>query len=68
MEHFIIAIILLIGPDHTLVGGTVLPGTSPTVEACQEKAKAAIRESIDQIPPGISVALACDETGDVSIK
>ena len=59
--HVFIAIILVLSSNHELLGGSVLAGTSDSIEACETKAKIFIRENIDQVPPSASVALACDE-------
>lgn len=58
MEHLIIAIILILGPSHELLGGRVLPGASTDMETCYKKA-AAYLQHIDALPEGTVAVPAC---------
>lgn len=59
MEHLVIAIILLIGPDHSLVGGKVLPGASADMPSCEKKASLYLQHHMDALPPNVTAVQAC---------
>ncbi len=60
MQHLIIAIVLVIGPNHELLGGKVLPGASDTMEACYKKV-AAFMQQVGTPPEDAVMLPACAE-------
>lgn len=60
MEQLIIALILLIGPNHELLGGVVLPGASTDMLACEKKAAAYVQAlNPASLPAGATPVPAC---------
>ena len=58
--HLIIAMILLIGPNHELKGGIVLPGASDSMPSCQAKAQDYLQH-LGPLPPNSIAVPACAE-------
>ena len=58
MQPLILAMILLMGPDHQVVGGLILPGASTDLAACQKKT-AAYLEQLTALPPNTIAIGAC---------
>jgi hypothetical protein len=58
--HLIIAMILLVGPNHELLGGIILPGASGDMASCREKAQDYL-EHLGQLPANSVAVPACAE-------
>jgi hypothetical protein len=58
--HLIIAMILLIGPNHELKGGIILPGASGDMVTCEAKAREYLK-SVGEVPANTVAVPACAE-------